>query len=297
MYNLNRFLVVSLSFLILSSLIVIITTPATAQAVSKPSVPEFTLQFVDNSYDVSPTFSKDPFTGETVMIKEGYHVDNRTVEVRIKNPAVTFYTDSQGNYVFLCYDIRWKGHFDDYWYEYSNSRDYTYRDVDCEYNSDGSWRANLPYTTVTYVIGTNRDSGKFVLGYEGLSSLGDVSDGGQIDFQVQAFIGYYTRVEGSPDVFTHKPTEQLIFSGESSGWSMTKTVTIGASGNGTQNLPSSDQKPNVPTDQSGDQNKGIIAGLSLMESSLIIAVVVLLILVIIVTLVYSRKKVVDNNIN
>jgi len=266
-------------------------TPTTVQAVSKPSVPEFSLQFVDNSYDVPPTFQKDPFTGKTVMTKEGYHVGNRTVEVRIKNPAVTFYTDSQGNYVFLCYDIRWKGHFDDYWYEYSNSRDYTYRDVDCEYNSDGSWRANLPYTTVTYVIGTNRDSGKFVLGYEGLSSLGDVSDGGQIDFQVQAFIGYYTRVEGSPDVFTHKPTEQLIFSGESSGWSKAKTVTIVGSGNsgGGSSVFCRLINPPVSTDPSGDQFKDVIAGFSLVEIGLLVAVVVLLILLIVVTLFYGRK--------
>ncbi|MCL2359969.1 hypothetical protein, partial [Candidatus Bathycorpusculum sp.] len=42
-------------------------------ALQKPAIPEFTLRFVDNSYDVPPTFSKDPFTGKNEMTQEGYH--------------------------------------------------------------------------------------------------------------------------------------------------------------------------------------------------------------------------------
>jgi hypothetical protein len=260
----------SSSFVICSNV-----TFAGAASISKPSIPEFTLQFVDKSYDMPPTFSKDPYTSETVITKEGYHVDNRTIEVKIKNPSVTFYTDSQGKNVEVYYDLRWKGHFDDYWYEYSsNSRDYTYRAVDYEANSDGSWRANVPYTTVTYVVGTNREDGKFVYGYN-LPLLGDVSVGGQIDFQVQAFIGYYTRVEGSADPFTHKPEERLVFTGESSGWSKTQTVTIETSSGGVQNQSLADKNPDSSSTNSSNKSEGFVTGLSLTESVLLVAVVVL----------------------
>jgi hypothetical protein len=283
----KRFIITLLCISLISPFVVCPSAVFAGSSISKPSIPEFTLQFVDKSYDVPPTFQKDSFTGETVMTKEGYHVDNRSIEVKIKNPSVTFYTDSHGNRVFLCYDLRWKGHFDDYWYEYSNSRDYTYRDVDYEANSDGSWRANVPYTTVTYVVGTNMGDGKFVYGYN-LPLLGDVSEGGQIDFQVQAFIGYYTRVEGSTDPFTHKPEEQLVFTGESSGWSKTKTVTIGASIDG-QDQPSSDQNTNSPPDQPNGSSNGIIAGLSLTDCILLVAVTVVLIMLIVITFYYRRR--------
>lgn len=37
----------------------------TVQAsISKPSVPEFTVKYVDNSYDVPPTYGIDQYTGE-----------------------------------------------------------------------------------------------------------------------------------------------------------------------------------------------------------------------------------------
>jgi len=155
-------LVLLITCLVVSILMVFSVTPTTVQAVSKPSVPEFSLQFVDNSYDVPPTFSKDPFTGETVMTKEGYHVDNRTIEVKIKNQPFTPYTDSQGNGSGLWYDIRWKGHFDDYWQEYSSGYGKHYLNAQHEYNSDGLWSEILSqYSTVTYVVGTNRADGQF----------------------------------------------------------------------------------------------------------------------------------------
>jgi len=136
---------------------------------------------------------------------------------------------------------------------------------------------------------TNRADGQFVYGYI-LPSLGDVSNGGQIDFQVQAFIGYYTTVQEWESGWPRQE-ERLVFTGESSGWSRTKTVTIvgrGNSGDGLSVLPS-DQNPPGPTDPSGDQFKDVIAGFSLVDTILLIVVVVLVILSIITTLFYRRK--------
>jgi hypothetical protein len=262
-------------------------------SISKPTTPEFTLQFVDKSFDVPPTFSKDPFTGETAITKEGYHVDNRSIEVKIKNQPFTPYTDPQGNFVHLCYDIRWKGHFDDYWDTRSDGYGNNYCTADYEANSDGSWRANVPYTTMTYVVGTNREDGKFVYGYN-LPLLGDVSEGGQIDFQVQAFIGYYTSVEDPPDVFNYRRTEHLVFTGESSGWSKTKTATIETGNKGEIQKPSQpNQNPDTPPNPSGSLPEKKFAELSLTEGTLLTILVIVTILLIVITFHY-RKKIATN---
>ena len=54
----------------------------------------------------------------------------------------------------------------------------------------------------------------------------DISAGGQIDFQVQAFIGYYTMQESTPDPLFHRTHTIYTFHGESSDWGNTQTLTI-----------------------------------------------------------------------
>ena len=80
-------------------------TAVAAAQVSKPPVPEFTLKYVDTSYDVPQTSSIDPYT-RNETIKAGYHV-NKSLELTIKNqPAYD-----------LFYNVRYKGHFEDNWTE------------------------------------------------------------------------------------------------------------------------------------------------------------------------------------
>jgi hypothetical protein len=86
--------------------------PTESVYVSKPSIPEFTLKYMDNSYDVPPTYGIDEYTGKTIVTKPGEHVDNRTIEITIKNQAFTPFTDaSSGRAINLYYDIRYKGSF------------------------------------------------------------------------------------------------------------------------------------------------------------------------------------------
>ena len=86
--------------LILTVSSLIMAKPACAST-PKPSVPEFTLKYVDHSYDVPPTYSTDPYTGKTVMTQAGYHVENKSIEVTIKNQPFTNYKDASGNNVML----------------------------------------------------------------------------------------------------------------------------------------------------------------------------------------------------
>lgn len=77
---------------------------ADVSGIPKPSVPEFTLKYLDYSYDVPPTYGIDQYTGENVTVKYGYHVDNRSIEFTFKNQPFAPYTDSSGttlNYIII----------------------------------------------------------------------------------------------------------------------------------------------------------------------------------------------------
>jgi hypothetical protein len=88
----------------------------TAQASTDVNgVPEFTLRYVDNSYDVPPTTTSttDPYTNEiTTTTVPGYHVENKTVEAVIKNDLGASY-----------YNFRYKGHFSEEWSYYPSDPD------------------------------------------------------------------------------------------------------------------------------------------------------------------------------
>src|SRR3972149_2373794 len=59
------------------------------ESIPKPSAPEFTVKIVSYPYDVPPktTTTIDQYTGkETTTTTPGYHVENKSIEVAIKNP-------------------------------------------------------------------------------------------------------------------------------------------------------------------------------------------------------------------
>jgi hypothetical protein len=145
--------------LAVSSLIAVKPAPAEA-SIPKPSVPEFTLKLADHSYDVPPSTitATDPYTGkQTVTTKPGYHVENKTIEITIKNQPFV----SSSNLTNLYYDVRVKGHFGENWTEL-----YSYSEVTV---------GNLPLQSASEntVISTPQD----------------YPAGGQVDFQVEAIIG------------------------------------------------------------------------------------------------------------
>ena len=106
--------------LTLSTASLLAVKPTLAEPTPKPSVPAFTLKYVDNSYDVSPIYSADQYTGNTVMTQAGYHVENKSVELTITNKPFSSFKDASGNTLNLYYDIRWKGYYGDYWADYNS---------------------------------------------------------------------------------------------------------------------------------------------------------------------------------
>jgi hypothetical protein len=177
-------------------------------AVSNPSPPEFTVQYVDHSYDVPPTYGTDPYTGQTIKTGGGYHVDNRTIDVTITNQPFTPYKDPTSNQtVNLFYNIRSKGHFEDW----TNA------------NSDHNQGGLKPFTSAYTVISFNIE-------------YWNVPQGGQIDFQVQAILSY-TANTYSGSCFTGSQTTPVA----QSDWSSTQTITIG------NPTPSSPTPPSIST--------------------------------------------------
>ncbi len=197
--------------------------------VPKPSVPEFALKFADHSYEIPTTYSTDPYTGENVT-HAGYHVQSITLEVTIKNQPFVPY-DEGGWRIEFFYNIREKGHYSEDFME-------LYRP------SDGyPTQSNSEYTVVS--LGT--------LGENGLSlatnaKMFDVPSGGQMDFQVEAMIGYVSRVY-NPNATGPFDIYPWVFTGETSGWSNTQTLDIPVSTtsleDSTSQTPSS--TPNPPS--------------------------------------------------
>jgi hypothetical protein len=202
--------------LVLSSLVVV--GFSFAQSIPKPSVPEFTLKYVDNSYDVPPTYGVDQYTGKTVMTQAGYHVENKSIVVTIANQHFSPYEDANGKTLQLYYNIRWKGHFGDYWGDYNSSRRMLLSPYS-RFDDEGFPIPNDPFKVATFALGNDTKNSNSV------STIRDVSADGQVDFQVQAYIGYYTVVQGTP-VPPFRTPEYHVFTGESSGWSDTQTIHI-----------------------------------------------------------------------
>jgi lipopolysaccharide export LptBFGC system permease protein LptF len=171
---------------------VIMVKTAFAQSIPAPSVPEFTVKFVDASYNVTPSSSINPYTGQNVT-NEGYHVENRTIELIIKNQPFASYI-SNGQNISFYFNVREKGHYEENW-----TTIYT---VDNYYTSE----SNTDYTTLTYLLDQNDPP-----------FWNNIPSGGQVDFQVEAMIGYVSRTVGFASWY---------FAGQESGWSNTQTLTI-----------------------------------------------------------------------
>jgi len=188
--------------LVVSCLIVLTVTPTNAQKPSPPSVPKFSVKLVAHPYDVPPTTTSsfDTSTWTEITITEpGYRVENRSIEVTIKNQHFTPYTlhTSERDYeINLYYAVEVKEHFSEDWH--------TFR-----------------FSIYSYAYQDQSDSG-----YTVVSGSADYDAGVKLDFRVQAVIGY--RQSATADSLAGLwlgPMDSMSFS-TSSNWSDIQTITI-----------------------------------------------------------------------
>ena len=185
-----------------------IASLASTHAQTAPSVPQFTLQFINGDYYVPPAYGTNPYTGQTTMTRSGYQVENRTIEMTIYNQPYTP-TNSGNTTNKLYYNVRVKGHYENLT---SDSDTGTY-------GQRGLAASSASYTTVTFNV----------------QNWG-IPNGGQVDFQVQAFIGYTYYNEGECY------SSNIVTVGESN-WSNIQTMTFL---NGTATLTSTSQALPTP---------------------------------------------------
>lgn len=183
--------------LIASSTALTQTTDATPQ----PSIPEFTVKQIDNSYGVDPTNTTNPFTGE-IIPHQGYNVKQLTIEVTIKNQPFTPATSLSGNVTGLHYNVQAKC-------SYEGWSTTVYSDSHNKYAAPASTSEN---TIVSFTIGSPQ-------GW-------DIPLGSQVEIRVQAVSGKSYTI--------WSPNGGLAPIGDgfdleaASGWSSIKTITIGS---------------------------------------------------------------------
>jgi hypothetical protein len=177
-------------FVILAVFAMMTVYPARCQA-ANPSVPNFTVQYVNNSYYVPPVYQTNPYNGNVTLERPGYTENNETIVVTIQNQPFTPYL-YDNNTIYLYYNARCKGHFDDW------------NDTGGSDNSINNVQASTTSTTtVTF-----------------FTQDWNLQPGDQIDFQVEAITGYSHYNEQACG-------EQYQTIVGSSGWSNTQTITIG----------------------------------------------------------------------
>ena len=163
----------------------------------QPSVPEFTVKFEAHPYDVPPTTTTtiDQYTGEKkVTTTSGSTVENKSIEITIKNQPFTPYTDANDYEINLYYHVRTKGHFGEDWKDFYKFRKTSQPDSQIQSNSE-------------YTIISIREK---------------YPEGAQIDFQVEAIVGhYYDEFGGLATTLTY-----ILAVDEKSGLSESQTITI-----------------------------------------------------------------------
>jgi hypothetical protein len=265
----KSFALVLILILAVSSLMMV--KPSFA-SITKPSVPGFTLKFVDSSYDVPTTYSIDPYT-EANVTHPSYHVDNRTIEVTIKNqPFVSYYHANSFN-ISLYYNVRMKGHYAQNWTDLYFLED------------EHPIQSNSDYTVISYSLG-----GAYSL-------IGELPAGAQVDFQVEAMEGYFSRIY-NPNATDPLEMFPWGFTGEESGWSNTQTVTISTSGASPSpssspastptSSPSSMPSQNPTATQPGAQTTTLL-GLDWTTIALIVLSIVVALLIVVIAFMRRRR--------
>lgn len=247
----NGFVVLLILTLTITSLIMV--ESASAQSIPKPSVPIFTVKFVNASYPVTTT---NPYTGLSATTLSS----NNSIQITIKNQPLSTLNNQ------ICYNIQVKPHFTGNWTELYPIENWT-----SAYNRDGTFsfaeyinynsphQSTSSYTIVTFpVVATDifsapgYDIQMYFDGYqytEGTYTafLRAIPAGAQIDFQVEALIGHASQtwiIEHPfyPTIGGH--FAPAVAYDVTSGWSNIQTTTIPETSTSTSPNPTS--TPAVP---------------------------------------------------
>jgi hypothetical protein len=211
----------------MTCLTLLMVRPSSAQTptplavpVPKPSTPQFTVKFVNSSYEIPASSSINPYTGQNIT-SPSQQIENDSIQVIVKNQPFTPQWVQEDSSTFidsLFYNVRMKGHFTDNWTELYHPN-----------NLDYPLQSNSNHTLV-YLQSVDYNS---------------IPSGYKIDFQVQALIGAVHRG------FNASATDQLgmypyVFTGQMSDWSSTQTIIINETFASSSPSPNPTPTPSVP---------------------------------------------------
>ncbi len=217
MDRLVRYLLCSAVILAVSSLSIIELSHA--QTIPKPSVPQFTINYVQYSYEIAPTYTTDPYTGQTEMTRPGNTVTVKNIEIVIHNQAFSPHQSADGNYTQLCYYVRAKGHYEqwitDNIKEGGNVLDYN-NSLQIPASSSGD-------TILTFPL-----------------NHWSIKPDGQIDFQVKAVVANFYTVYSYDYWRPDYVTSEVVSEGD---WSSTQIFTVPSTSSSTSPTPTVPEFP------------------------------------------------------
>jgi hypothetical protein len=191
--------------------------PTSAQVgITTPSTPNFAVNYEIYPIQIPPVYGVDPSTGKAVITEDGYTEFDETVFVKIVNQPFVPYYDSNGNNIQLFYNVRWKELSNNSWIYLAEKPQWT----------------QTPNNLSEQTICTFNFMGNYHKVSEGL----DIPIGGETDFQVEAYVGYYTA--------------DNVFVGKTSGWTGPQSIMHAANvGNYTTPIApnTSNSSPKNPT--------------------------------------------------
>ncbi len=283
MKSVNKKAVPLLFIISLASCLIVVKPSSASEIVPQPSVPEFTIRFVNASYSVTTT---NPFTG----VYETRQIRNNSIEIKIRNQPFTYSNDYR-----VYFNVRTKPHFEGNWTEI-----YRLENLTSSHNADGFSfaeyvshdspnQSNQIYTNITFpVIPTDvyQASGYDIQRYytqegEGryFAFLYGIPYEGQVDFQVEALVGHnstywYIQHPFFPQYGGYN--DSAIAYDSTSGWSNTQTITIGGNTSATipQHTPSTENTTNA---------------WETWQSELVIGIIIVVALTVGISLVYLKK--------
>jgi len=214
--------------LLLSSLLVLTVSPVNVQAVSKPSVPQFTVKFVDSYYDSPPstTTTIDTYTGQEITLNIPGNIVHKHIEVTIKNQPFTPYKDSNGINYYLYFFVQSKGSFGDEWQD---------------------WGSTVQYID-PFGEGFQSSTPELYLQGNVVSGPANYAVGAQVDFRVEARIGHY---------YCTNPDSMWAFmafeADVTSGWSNVQTFTMPGESSSSSQTVAPSQNPTASADSNQPQ--------------------------------------------
>ncbi len=218
--GMSRTITITLILILAASSMLCFET-SNAQTTPTPSVPTFSLTFIDHSYVMPAATVDDGYIGPHYV--PAHHDRNGTVEITIANQPFTPYKDANNHTVALYFHIRCKGHLDSNWIV---TPDDGYSDTYLE-------TPNTQYTVFSYWINE-----EWVGDHSG--RVPNIPEDGKIDFQVEAFIGYSDTICTS--IAQRADDYHTYFVGQTSGWSNTQTISLNDGSTST----SSSTEPTLP---------------------------------------------------